>query len=54
MREALPQRQFTYGGVKYDRMQILTVRQILEEKREFITPTKVGTKIATGQQSLAL
>jgi DNA modification methylase len=55
MREAAAKaRQYTYNGVKYDRVQFLTVRQILEEKREFITPTKVGTKIATGQASLPL
>lgn len=55
MREAAAKaRQYTYNGVKYDRVQFLTVKQILEEKREFSTPTKVGTKIATGQSSLPL
>lgn len=52
--EAASAGQFEYGGVMYDRMQILTVRQILEQKRDFNTPTKVGTKIATGQSSLPL
>ena len=52
--EAASAGQFQYGDVMYDRMQILTVRQILEEKRGFNTPTKVGTRIASGQQSLAL
>jgi hypothetical protein len=52
--EAASAGQFKYGDHMYDRMQILTVRQILEEKREFNTPTKMGTKISTGQQSLAL
>ncbi|HZQ13622.1 MAG TPA: DNA methyltransferase [Pseudolabrys sp.] len=52
--EAVAAGQFEYSGVKYDRMQILTVRDILEKKREFHTPTKVGTRIATGQQSLPL
>ncbi len=55
MREAAAKaRQFTYNGVKYDRVQFLTVKEILEEKRTFNTPTKVGTKIATGQASLPL
>ena len=52
--EAAAAGQYRYGDVKYDRIQILTARQILEEKRVFNTPTKVGTRIATGQQSLAL
>lgn len=52
--EAATAGQFQYGDVKYDRMQLLTVKQILEEKRDFITPTKVGTRIATGQGSLPL
>lgn len=52
--EAASAGQFEYGGIMYDRMQILTVRQILEQKREFNTPTKVGTRIATGQTSLPL
>ncbi|HTU11631.1 MAG TPA: DNA methyltransferase [Allosphingosinicella sp.] len=45
---------YEYMGVKYPRMQFLTVQQVLEERREFHMPAKVGTKIATGQQSLAL
>lgn len=52
--EAAEAGAFEYQGVKYDRLQMLTVREILEEKREFHTPTKVQTKIATGQQSLSL
>lgn len=52
--EAAAAGQFIYGDVKYDRMQILTVRDILEKKRDFHTPTKVGTRIATGQSSLPL
>lgn len=45
---------YEYQGVRYDRLQLLTIREILEDKREFHTPTKVQTKIVTGQQSLAL
>jgi len=52
--EAATAGQFKYGNVKYDRMQLLTVKQILEEKRDFNTPTKVGTRIATGQAALPL
>jgi len=46
--------QYTYNEVTYDRVQFLTVKQILEEKREFHTPTKMGSRISTGQASLAL
>ncbi|SRR5579871_182827 len=44
---------YEYVGNKYPRIQLLTVREILEEKREFRTPTKVGAKIKTGQESFA-
>jgi DNA modification methylase len=55
MREAasLPS-QYEYGGIKYDRMQFLTVKDILEDKREFHTPTKMVSRISTEQGSLAL
>jgi hypothetical protein len=46
--------QFEYGGTKYDRLQFLTVREILEEKREFHTPTKMVTRMSSAQGSLAL
>ncbi len=46
--------QYEYGGVKYDRVQFLTVKQILEEKREFHTPTKMVSRISSAQGSLAL
>lgn len=45
---------YEYSGVIYPRLQLLTVREILEEKRELHTPTKMGSRVATGQQSLAL
>lgn len=55
MREAAAKAgQFNYKGVNYDRIQFLTVRDILEERREFHTPTKVATRISTRQESLAL
>lgn len=45
---------YEYNGVPYDRIQLLTIREILEEKREFRTPSKVGIRGSTGQQSLPL
>lgn len=46
--------QFDYGGVSYDRIQFLTVKDILEDKREFHTPTKMVSRISTRQESLPL
>jgi DNA modification methylase len=55
MREAASKAgQYTYGGTKYDRVQFLTVREILEEKREFHTPTKVRSRVSSAQASLGL
>ena len=49
MREAAAKAgQYTYSGVKYDRVQFLTAKDILEDKREFHTPTKLGSRISTG------
>lgn len=45
---------FEYGGIKYPRIQFLTAKEILEDKKELKTPTKIGSKIATGQQALPL
>lgn len=45
---------YEYGGIQYPRIQILTVQEMIEEKRAFHTPTKMGTKIASGQQSFPL
>lgn len=45
---------FPYCDVNYPRIQFLTVKQILEERREFHTPGRVGAKVRTGQISLAL
>ena len=42
--------QYEYKGIMYDRIQFLTVKDILEGKREFHTPTKMGSRIVTGQQ----
>lgn len=45
---------FKYNGVEYPRMQLLTVQEILEDKREFHTPSKLGIRGSTGQQNLSL
>lgn len=45
---------YEYNGVSYNRLQILSVREILEEKREFKTPSKVGSRISTGQVALPI
>lgn len=52
--EAATAGMYEYGGTAYPRMQLLTVREVLEEKREFLTPSKVGSRIATGQTALPL
>lgn len=53
-KEAAEAGQYQYGDTYYDRIQLLTIREVLEEGREFSTPTKVGSRIATGQTSLPL
>ena len=52
--EAAEAGMYTYDGVHYPKMQMLTVENILADKREFRTPFRLNTKISTGQQSLAL
>jgi DNA modification methylase len=44
---------YEYAGVRYPRIQFLTAEEVLVDKREFHMPTRVNTKISTGQQSLA-
>lgn len=46
--------RYEYNGTSYDRIQILSVREILEEKREFRTPSKIGSRISTGQVALPI
>lgn len=46
--------QFSYEGVQYDRVQFLTVAEILEGKREFHTPTKMRSRVSSAQSSLPL
>lgn len=55
MREAAAKAgQFTYNNVSYDRIQFLTAKDILEDKREFHTPTKLRSRVSTIQGSLGL
>ena len=51
--EAAKAGTYDYAGVDYPRLQLLTVREIVEE-RTFHTPTTVGSRIATGQVALNL
>ena len=39
-----------YQGIQYERVQLLTVKDIVEDKKRFHTPTKIGTKSATADQ----
>jgi hypothetical protein len=53
--EAASAGMYTYNGINYPRLQMLTVADVLEEKRSLATPTKIGTtRITTGQQPLPL
>lgn len=52
--EAAAAGQWEYSGNSYDRLQLLSVKDVLEKKRLFNTPTKLGTRAATGQSSLTL
>jgi DNA modification methylase len=54
LQEAAEAGTYEYFGVQYPRIQFLTAHEVLEGKREFAMPTRVGTKIHTGQHSLAL
>jgi DNA modification methylase len=45
---------FIYNGVEYPRLQLLSVRDILEEKRDFRTPSRIGSRISTGQAALPI
>lgn len=45
---------YNYKGVEYPRIQLLSVREIMDEKREFASPTRMGSRIASGQTALPL
>lgn len=52
--EAAEAGMYRYGEQNYPRLQLLTVREIIEGKRFLDTPTRMGSRIATGQGSLPL
>ena len=52
--EASEAGQYVYNDVAYDRIQFLTAKDILEDGKTFDTPTRLGSKIATGQVSMKL
>lgn len=54
LQEAAQAGQYKYGSRKYDRIQFLTVEDVLVEKKLFSTPTVVGVKGETGQVNLAV
>lgn len=54
LQEAADAGLYEYNGVQYPRIQILTVADVLEDKKELQTPTRVQTRITTGQHSLPL
>lgn len=52
--EAADAGMFHYGDAIYPRIQLLSVEEILEGKRDFLMPTKMGSRVSTAQGSLAL
>ncbi len=50
--EAAKAGMYTYAGHDYERIQLLTTKQILEDKMEFRTPSKIGVKQKMGQLNL--
>ena len=52
--EAAQAGTYEYADVSYPRIQLLTVCEMMEDKREFQTPTRIGSRIATGQAALPL
>jgi DNA modification methylase len=52
--EAAKAGMWEHEGVKYPKMQILHVKEILEEEKVFNTPSRVGLKIASQQMTLGL
>ncbi|MBM4132731.1 MAG: site-specific DNA-methyltransferase [Nitrospira sp.] len=45
---------YEYAGHSYPRLQLLTVKEILEDKKDFASPTKMASKITTGQTPLPI
>ena len=54
LNEAAEAGQYKYSDKCYDRIQLLTVADILEQRKGFDTPTKMGSKVGPGQIALAL
>ena len=54
LREAADAGVYEYAGVLYPRIQFLTVKDLFERKVELRTPTKVRTRLSTGQSTLPL
>jgi len=52
--EAAQAGMWEYNGVSYERIQLLSVKDILEDKKAFHTPTKIGIKGKTGQMNLPI
>lgn len=52
--EAAKSGMWEYDGVKYPKIQILHVRDILEEEKVFNTPHRLGLKIANQQMTLGI
>ena len=52
--EAARAGMYEYNGIYYERIQLLSVREILEDKKELKTPGKVRTRLDTGQALLPL
>lgn len=52
--EASEAGMYVYQDAEYPRIQLLTIREIMEEKRMFASPTRVGSRIATGQTNLSI
>lgn len=40
-----------YQGVQYPRIQILTVKEIVEDGKRFMSPTKIGAKTKKAQEA---
>ena len=52
--EAAAAGRYEYNGVEYERIQLLTVREMFEEKKELKTPSKVRKRYDTGQETFPL
>jgi DNA modification methylase len=42
---------YTYNGLNYRRIQLLTIKEIVEDKKQFHTPSKVRSRTVRGQAS---